>query len=512
MVSFRMGRLCAARLVRFLLVSTAVASLLLAQEAQPSGQVFRSSARLVVVDVVVTDADGRPARNAQQADFTLLEDGTPQTIVSFESPESHPSALEKPSQETNARLISQGANATTAAALNIIVLDELNSEIADQAYARTAIRKFLQKHGPRLEQPTSLMILGQDRLELLHDYTQDANALSQSLDHRHAELPFGLLHAEFSGAGERLSKTLWALQQIAVANNQFAGRKNVIWVGPGFPALNPTASLIPKDRERLIKTISEDADLLLDARVAVYTVDPRGLPVVPITYGTLLSETSGELLFESIAPETGGEIMRLRNDVDVAISSSAARGATYYTLAYYPTNRTWDGKFRNIEVKVRGHGLHALARKGYFGFPEGPLTDEQIDTVLSRAVMNPLTYRSLEVRATFIPAGYRAGKLNIKVDRPGLDWRQVANGKHRCEVTAVTAIVGSGNRVVTHKVRELEVLVDDKHFDSQWDKPVTFTVPTPLPSDTRHIKVVVQDAKNGRIGTTDIPRESLPLR
>ena len=38
---------------------------------------------------------------------------------------------------------------------------------------------------------------------------------------------------------------------------------------------------------------------------------------------------SGELVFESIAPETGGKIFRLKNDVDVAIATSSDDGAAY---------------------------------------------------------------------------------------------------------------------------------------------------------------------------------------
>jgi hypothetical protein len=84
-------------------------------------------------------------------------------------------------------------------------------------------------------------------------------------------------------------------------------------------------------------------------------------------------------------------------------------------------------------------------------------------------------------------------------------------GKRRCEVTVVTAVFGSGEKVATDKVRELEILVDDKHFEDEWNKPVTFSVASTLPPDTRHVKIVL-DSTNGHIGTADIPREALMLR
>jgi VWFA-related protein len=493
------------------------------QQASQEEPTFHSTTRLVVLDVVVTDQAGKPVTNLSQADFTLLEDGAAQSVASFESPKSRPDTpVSITSKSSKAEAKSPpNDSAPSPSALTILVLDELNGEVLDQAYARSAIQKFLRTHGPRLRQPTSLMLLGEKRLELLHDYSQDANALLEALHQRHAELPFGLMTAELSGAGERMSKTLWALQQIAAANNHFAGRKNVIWVGPGFPAINSVLSLNPDDRHRLVHAIGDATNLLFDARLTVYTINPRGLEVSPVMYGTSIGSgfltgtqdpASGELVFESIAPETGGKIFRLQNDVDAAIEASSDDGAAYYTLAYYPSNRDWSGKFRRVRVTARGQNLQARVRNGYFAVPDAPPTDYQIDTVLSRAVMNPLPYRALSISASAKSAGPLAGRFSIKVDRPALDWRTLPDGKRRCEVTIVIASVGADDRVYSHKVTEMESLVDNKNFESHWDKPVTFNLVSDLPRSTRHVRIVVRDAQNGHIGTADLPRDSLPVR
>ena len=222
---------------------------------------------------------------------------------------------------------------------------------------------------------------------------------------------------------------------------------------------------------------------------------------------------SGELVFESIAPEAGGKIFRLRNDVDVAIATSSDDGSAYCTLAYYPSNRDWSGKFRKFQVTARGgRSLEARARNGYFAVPDSPATDTQIDTVLSRAVMNPLPYRALNVSASAKSAGPLAGRFNIKVDRHALAWETLPDGKRRCEVTIVIASVGADDRVYSHKVTEMESLVDSKHFESKGDKPVTFTLVSDLPQSTKHVRIVVRDAQNGHIGSADLARDSLPVR
>jgi len=61
-------------------------------------------------------------------------------------------------------------------------------------------------------------------------------------------------------------------------------------------------------------------------------------------------------------------------------------------------------------------------------------------------------------------------------------------------------------------VRELESLVDGKHFEDQWGKPVTFELGAQLPPSTRQVRIVIRDMNNGHIGSIDLSREQLPLR
>jgi len=482
------------------------------EKPQVPGVTFQTTSNLVVLDAVVKGRDGKPVTNLTKDDFTIFEDGVAQTIASFESAPA-PGKTPPPMTRDKGEPKANPAAAVSPQALTILVLDELNSEVLDQAYGRTAIEKYLSRHGPHLELPTALMLLGQKRIELLHDYTQDARALAEALHARHAELPFGLMTAEFDGVGERFSKTFWAMGQIAAANSHFAGRKNVIWVGPGFPAINGLA-LDRAEQPRFVDVVRETATLLLRARVSVYSINPRGLEVSPATYDPFAADdlATGELLFERIAPETGGEIQRLRNDVDVAIADSIADGSAYYSIAYYPSNRNWDGKYRKIQMTVRGSGLQARTRHGYFALAEQPLDDHQVDSVLSRAVMSPLPYRALAVEAKAESSGTGKGRFVIRVGRQGLYWEATADGKRRAEVTVVIASVGAADQVYHHKVTELEAVIPGKRFDQQWNKPAIFELPSDLPPKTRHVRIVVRDAHTDRIGSTDLSRDDLIRR
>ena len=227
-----------ASIAESILLATLLALPCFSQDPSPSQETpittLRTSSRLVVLDVVVADKSGKPASPLSKDDFMILEDGKPQTIASFENPETHKYAIPK--------LDAQQADRRTqnvSSALTILVIDGLNTPLVDQAYAREAVAKFLRGHGPKLTQPTSLMLVTDTRLELVHDYTQDAGALLDALKRNKAELPFRHGANDYAlGETERLLDILSCLERIAAANMNYAGRKNVVWIGQGFPVLN----------------------------------------------------------------------------------------------------------------------------------------------------------------------------------------------------------------------------------------------------------------------------------
>lgn len=475
-----------------------------AAPASDAVETIRSAARLVVLDVVVTDKAGNPVRNLTKDAFTIIEDGVSQNVASFEASEPNASGPSpRAAKETGAS--GHALRTGTPRAVNLIVLDELNSEFLEQAYARVAIGRFLRSHGPRLSNPTALLILGQPRIELLHDYTQDSAALLEALKKRHAELPRILLSGEMRSSEDRLNSTLAALNLIADANRHYAGRKNVIWIGPGFPALNSNLFIQP---EVVGGAIQDVGNVLLDARIVVYTLDPRGLEVTPVSYNGQDpgGQMEGQLLLEQIAPETGGRIFRGRNDIDVEIATSIDDGNSYYTLSYYPSNRDWNGKFRRVHIAVRREGLVARTRQGYFSVAESPANDQELDTILSRAVINPVSYHALNVQASVKASSQqpRSRTFKVFVGRQGLEWQTSSDGDHRCEVTIVQASISAAGKVTAHTVKELEGTVAAKKFAKDWDKPMAFEVTSDVPADSAHFRIVVRDHATGDMGTTDI--------
>ncbi|HEX8813134.1 MAG TPA: VWA domain-containing protein, partial [Terracidiphilus sp.] len=143
-------------------------------EANEPTPTFRSSSRLVVVDVVVANREGKPISGLKKEDFNLLEDGKDQTLQVFEPhvPVRQPGAVPDlhlgPGEYTNFPKLAANS------AINVILFDILNTPTEDQISARQQMIEFL-KTLPR-GQRVALFTLGHD-LRMLTGFTTSTEEL-----------------------------------------------------------------------------------------------------------------------------------------------------------------------------------------------------------------------------------------------------------------------------------------------------------------------------------------------
>ncbi len=69
-----------------------------------------------------------------------------------------------------------------------------------------------------------------------------------------------------------------------------------------------------------------------------------------------------------IAELTGGQAFT-RSDIGDAFRSIGSATSLIYSLAYRPTNKNFDRKFRHIDVRMRQSGFRVHARRGYYARP-----------------------------------------------------------------------------------------------------------------------------------------------
>ena len=164
---------------------------------------LRISSRLVVLDMVVEDAQGNIVPNLKREDFHVTEAGEPQTILNFETKGAHAPAANVIIHST--RELDQLA---PQAPVNIILLDEFNTRFEDMAFARYSLKKYLSRQPGELTIPTMLIAVSLQKFEVLHDYTQNKDEILSALDHHFAGYPWQVHQGNGSASAtpQRLSR------------------------------------------------------------------------------------------------------------------------------------------------------------------------------------------------------------------------------------------------------------------------------------------------------------------
>ena len=113
-----------------------------AQQTVQPGSVITVNARLVVLDVVVVDRNGKPVTNLERSKFVVYEDKVQQTIKDFEAPTRHM----MPSGSATKAVVNSVADLPKigSAPVNVLVFDELNTPFNQLAFARQQMEKYLK--------------------------------------------------------------------------------------------------------------------------------------------------------------------------------------------------------------------------------------------------------------------------------------------------------------------------------------------------------------------------------
>jgi VWFA-related protein len=403
-------------------------------QAQPNPEIqtLHVSTRLVAVDVVLTDSHGNPIKGLKKSDFAIVEGRAPQTIATFEEHVAQPARL-APVPKMPPGIFSNYSPAPTNTAVNILLLDALNTPLVDQAVVRDEMLRYLKTATPGV--PMAIFGLN-TRLYMLQSFTSDPNLLKQAISGKNptstpltpdtAEndasdmmnsisnvIPDPAIASNYAynvanfeatiGSSQlqnRISYTLDALDQLARYLASIPGRKNLIWFSGSFPInILPTTDTAgnPFNGEMEMKDeFRQTVDLLGLAQVAVYPIDARGLMVSPSfnadSAGTQITGVGGlnraeetfsnntasehGTMFE-MARNTGGKAFVDDNGLAKAVASAIDNGANYYTITYTPSDTRWQGAYRDIHVNLTNPAAHHAAtlayRHGYFADdPDSP--------------------------------------------------------------------------------------------------------------------------------------------
>jgi VWFA-related protein len=504
-----------------------------ASSASPSATVLRATTRLVVVDVVATDSKGEPVLDLTADDFTVLEGGKPQKISGFSFKRGN--AATPASGGSNNGAFTNAPRFNNATSMNVILLDGINGDFAGYAYGRDQLLKFLDTG--TLTQPTALYALEQ-KLTLLHDFTTDTTELKALVqefkpkgpvhvqDVYSAASPFSARKPSSSTTVNTMDVTITGLNSLARALAGYPGRKNLIWVSAGFPitlfpeiiydeatpfchpacgnpnnltaAQNPSFSVgAGKD---VAEAVDKTANALMNAQVAVYPIDESGLQKD--------NHLNTINTMRSLADRTGGKAFYNRNDIDVGIRTSLEDGSTYYTLEYYPENKTWDGKFRVIQIKGRS-GVNLRYRQGYYAL-DPLLQSKDADKTLARNFSDSLSLDSpsatgVVFRAGIAPASTKTQQVtvNFAIDPHTLAFQHKDDGLEHALLSCAVAAFSEKGSLVKEEITNVSAAMKTDEFERMMKGqqfPCTRTID--LKPGSYNLTLGVVDRNSRLMGTT----------
>ncbi|MGP8175984.1 MAG: VWA domain-containing protein [Terracidiphilus sp.] len=279
--------------------------------------VYRTNARDVIVDVVVTKSNGDPVLGLTKQDFEVKEDGKLQAVDFLEE---HTATIPpreelQPLQKLPADIYTNAPPVPVGDSVNVLLLDTLNTPQQDQVYVHNEIRDFLKKMQPGTR--VAIFALG-SKLRFVQGFTTDTAVLLAALNgKRNGAAPVKEAESRDSGDqaddaadaerltmmrslgvaeleeaqrdmssfdfGTRASITFEALDHLALYLAGIPGRKNLIWFSSSFPVvIFPTISQRTSienspDLRGYLDQVRKTANMFTVSQVSVYPVDAQGV-------------------------------------------------------------------------------------------------------------------------------------------------------------------------------------------------------------------------------------------
>ena len=276
-------------------------------QAQDDDEVVRVNTDLVVLNVTVTDQAGQYIPGLKIADFKIFEDGKEiptQLVVSFSLHES-PFA-------------------------SVVLLDTSGSMETRMSMARSAAIRFLDR---LREEDVAAVFKFDTKVEQVQEFSGSRDL---------APTAFGIRAKGMTTLNDAIVDAAKALAE------RPEKRKAIIVLSDGMDTYSRSSS-------------DKAVESALAIGATIYTVDMSS------TDGGRISGAHNAAVLRSFAEKSGGRFVAAPGGPMLrdAFANIADELGHQYTIAYRPLNRTRDGKWRKLEVKVSRPELLVRTRKQY---------------------------------------------------------------------------------------------------------------------------------------------------
>jgi VWFA-related protein len=514
------------------------------QNAQPPAEAatFSASSQLVIETVTVNDKSGKPVQGLTLKDFTVTEDGAPQTIKFFEYQEL-PDNAEPPLPpaplkadilnrfpSTKISVETPGSTKYRDHRLLCLYFDQTALPPADQIRAIEAAQKFVSTQMTKADL-LAIMLFEGSGVRVLQDFTDDRDKLStiiqtiavgegQGFDETAADAgaadtgaAFGQDDSEFNLFNT--DRQLAALQTAVRMLGQLSEKKQLLYFASGIK-LNGI-----DNQAQLHATVNA----AIRAGVSLWPLDARGLmalaPLGDATRGTpggagmyngqsALALNSGfqqsqDTLY-ALASDTGGKAFLDSNDLSAGIVKAQQAVSSYYIIGYYTTNQALDGKFRRVKITLN-NGLNASIdfRQGYFSnktFNKFNTADK--DRQLEDAMMlgDPITELTIAMEVNYFQLNRAEYFIPVVVKIPGSELVLARKGgAQRTLLDFLLEVKDDYGSTIQNMRDKADIPLSDKTAAELAKSPIEYDAGFTLLPGKYTVKFLARDAETGHIGT-----------
>ena len=370
-------------------------------QAPPDLPNFRAGTTLVEFTVVVTGEDGRHVTDLKQEDVSIVEGGHPRDVAFFHYEGAPPAAIRVRAQPLPPGIYTNRPEYAPGPPRNItaILIDSLNTRAEDQVKVLAHILAFVSA----VPSDTRVAIYRTgERVHVIHDFTDDVEGLRKRLMKDGLEAPrdnqqgvavqqmviepwqaeamaatmeasLEVAYQEMAGIEERSNQYMesrrveFTMSSLEAVGNHLAGipgRKNLIWMTSGVPAIS--AQTRDPWPQNYIASLRRVAQRLASQGIAMYPVEAAG--VRPLYLNVTAGVRGSTRGVEDLATSGDDAIARTAARVE---ARQRARGATQSpsqmsTTPDAPAHGRHDGSVRRPHRRPRAaqHQRPARRRQG----------------------------------------------------------------------------------------------------------------------------------------------------
>ena len=508
---------------------------------QDMGYVLTSESDLVLTNVVVRDAKtGDVVTGLKQSDFTILEDGKPQQISSFDFESVD---MAKPLNEATISGLASSATGKTATSgvrpedlkdhrLIVFFFDLTSMQPEDIDRSVEAARDFLTH---KMQAADLIALVSLDTaLKVDQDFTSDKEKLAAEIgmyngtegsafaqgataNSNQVEDASGYTPDESEYNDINTDRELYALRAISKSLERINQKKSLLYFSGG----------LTRDGIENQASLRAAINAAVRANLAIYSLDTRGLqaisPAGDASTGSLRgtgayngaaiqnnfnANFASQETMSTLSVDTGGKAFFDNNDFSPAFAQIQRDSSAYYVIGFNSANRARDGRFRKLQIKVNRPGVKLEYRPGYYApadFKHSGKEDRERELQDQLASDLPATDVALYLDAYYFRLDENRFYVPVSLIVPGSQIPFVKGGdKDKATLDVIGEVLDEAKHPIGNVRETVKLAVDQQQQVRQ--KNIQYSTNFNLPPGKYHLKFVVRENETGHMGSfeTDI--------